>query len=254
MLFRSSKFLNYIFLYYYTRSKITLPICVEKFVDEVLDDYQDIMINAHPIEDIIEDENQQQISKKYNPYTFKFFDELKNSYTNDIYDPSLKMITSVNLVNNVETYGLTYSVINNKIYNFMTGSFTEYIYHNGFAILDTDSAIYDLLNGRFKDNEKGDWKPNFYPNSQGYKYPRENIQEGGLLPDDLNRYITYDNVLKLYDCTNKKYFNKCLKFPIKLLSVTDYLRPKDSPITIEYPKCLLKLQSGGENYYEKYLK
>jgi hypothetical protein len=43
-----SKFLNYIFLYYYTRSKITLPICVEKFVDEVLDDYQDIMINVSP--------------------------------------------------------------------------------------------------------------------------------------------------------------------------------------------------------------
>ena len=43
-----SKFLNYIFLYYYTRGKITLPICVETFVDEVLDDYQDIMINISP--------------------------------------------------------------------------------------------------------------------------------------------------------------------------------------------------------------
>lgn len=45
-----SKFLNYIFLYYYTRGKMTLPICIEQFVDEVLDDYQDIMINISPID------------------------------------------------------------------------------------------------------------------------------------------------------------------------------------------------------------
>lgn len=81
----------------------------------------------------------------------------------------------------------------------------------------------------------------------------ESPQQGGSLDDDLKRYITYENILKLYDCTNKKFFNKCLKFPKKLLPVKDYLKPKDHPITISFPKCLPQ-QNGGYNYYKKYIK
>lgn len=78
-------------------------------------------------------------------------------------------------------------------------------------------------------------------------------QHGGSLEDDLKKYITYNNIKKLYDCTNKKFFNKCLKFPKKLLPVKDYLKPKDHPITISFPKCLPQ-QNGGYNYYKKYIK
>lgn len=43
-----SEFLNYIFLYHYTREKTTLPICVEQFVDEVFADYEDILKTVNP--------------------------------------------------------------------------------------------------------------------------------------------------------------------------------------------------------------
>ena len=43
-----SEFLNYMFLYYYTRGINTLPICIDQFVEEVYDDYEDIMINVSP--------------------------------------------------------------------------------------------------------------------------------------------------------------------------------------------------------------
>jgi hypothetical protein len=43
-----SEFLNYIFLYHYTRDKQTLPICVEQFVDEVFIDYEDILKTVEP--------------------------------------------------------------------------------------------------------------------------------------------------------------------------------------------------------------
>jgi hypothetical protein len=37
------EFLNYIFMYHFTRGKITLPICIQQFVDEVFQEYQEIM-------------------------------------------------------------------------------------------------------------------------------------------------------------------------------------------------------------------
>jgi len=37
------EFFNYIFMYYFTRNKKTLPICIEQFVDEVFTDYEDIL-------------------------------------------------------------------------------------------------------------------------------------------------------------------------------------------------------------------
>jgi len=99
---------------------------------------------------------------------------------------------------------------------------------------DYDHALYD----------------NYMQNELDFEFPQ---QMGGSLEDDLEKYITYDNIPKLYDCTNKKYFNKCLKIPIKLLPVKDYLKPKEYPITISYPKCPPD-QNGGYNYYKKYIK
>jgi hypothetical protein len=43
-----SEFLNYIFMYHFTRDKKTLPICVEQFVDEVFNDYQEILQTIDP--------------------------------------------------------------------------------------------------------------------------------------------------------------------------------------------------------------
>ena len=43
-----SEFLNYIFMYHFTRGKKTLPICVEQFVDEVFNDYQEILQTIDP--------------------------------------------------------------------------------------------------------------------------------------------------------------------------------------------------------------
>ena len=43
-----SNFLIYLFKYYYTRDKKTLPICIDQFVDEVYDDYENIMIKISP--------------------------------------------------------------------------------------------------------------------------------------------------------------------------------------------------------------
>jgi len=93
----------------------------------------------------------------------------------------------------------------------------------------------------------------YYQNQFELDENLESPQQGGSLEDDLKKYITYDNIPKLYDCTNKKYFNKCLKFPIRLLPVKDYLKPKDTQITIKYPKCPPQ-QNGGYNYYKKYIK
>ena len=42
------EFLNYLFIYHFTRNKKTLPICIEQFVDEVFVDYKDIMETIHP--------------------------------------------------------------------------------------------------------------------------------------------------------------------------------------------------------------
>ena len=91
---------------------------------------------------------------------------------------------------------------------------------------------------------------NYMQNELDFESPQ---QMGGSLEDDLKKYITYDNIPKLYDCTNKKYFNKCLKIPIKLLPVKDYLKPKDEPVSILYSKCQPD-QNGGYNYYKKYIK
>ena len=43
-----SEFLNYIFMYHYIRGKKTLPICVEQFVDEVFNDYENILESVTP--------------------------------------------------------------------------------------------------------------------------------------------------------------------------------------------------------------
>ncbi len=43
-----SEFLNYIFLYHYKREKKTLPICIEQFVDEVFNDYENILKSVVP--------------------------------------------------------------------------------------------------------------------------------------------------------------------------------------------------------------
>ena len=43
-----SEFLNYIFMYHFTRDKITLPICIQQFVDEVFEDYKDILTTISP--------------------------------------------------------------------------------------------------------------------------------------------------------------------------------------------------------------
>jgi len=40
--------LNYIFMYYHTRDKKTLPICIEQFINEVFDEYQDILRTIDP--------------------------------------------------------------------------------------------------------------------------------------------------------------------------------------------------------------
>jgi hypothetical protein len=42
------EFLNYIFMYYFTRGKKTLPICIEQFVDEVFLEYKEIIDNIKP--------------------------------------------------------------------------------------------------------------------------------------------------------------------------------------------------------------
>jgi hypothetical protein len=43
-----SEFLNYIFMYHFTRDKKTLPICVEQFVNEVFNEYQEIFDTIDP--------------------------------------------------------------------------------------------------------------------------------------------------------------------------------------------------------------
>lgn len=43
-----SEFLNYMFMYYFTRNKKTLPICIKQFVDEVFNDYQEILDTIDP--------------------------------------------------------------------------------------------------------------------------------------------------------------------------------------------------------------
>ena len=45
-----SEFLNYLFIYHFTREKKTLPICVQQFVDEVFLDYKEILDNINPEE------------------------------------------------------------------------------------------------------------------------------------------------------------------------------------------------------------
>ena len=44
------EFLNYLFMYHFTREKKTLPICIEQFVDEVFLDYKEIVDNINPEE------------------------------------------------------------------------------------------------------------------------------------------------------------------------------------------------------------
>jgi hypothetical protein len=44
-----SEFLNYLFMYHFTRNKKTLPICIEKFVNEAFIDYEEILDNIDPL-------------------------------------------------------------------------------------------------------------------------------------------------------------------------------------------------------------
>jgi hypothetical protein len=124
---------------------------------------------------------------------------------------------------------------------------TDYILdiNTGFAksAKSTDNYLYDLLNKKYSINSNPkQWNPISNLNSDEFKYPPNvDIQQGGSLKDDIQKYIIYDNVLKLYDCTNKKYFNKCLKFPIELSSITEYLKPKDAELKTKYPKCFNKI-------------
>ena len=44
-----SEFLNYLFMYHFTRNKKTLPICIEQFVNEAFIDYEEILETIDPL-------------------------------------------------------------------------------------------------------------------------------------------------------------------------------------------------------------
>jgi len=44
-----SEFLNYLFMYHFTRNKKTLPICIEKFVNEAFINYEEILDTIDPL-------------------------------------------------------------------------------------------------------------------------------------------------------------------------------------------------------------
>jgi hypothetical protein len=44
-----SEFLNYLFVYHFTRDKKTLPICIEQFVNEAFIDYEEILDTIDPV-------------------------------------------------------------------------------------------------------------------------------------------------------------------------------------------------------------
>ena len=44
-----SQFLNYLFIYHFTRNKKTLPICIEQFLNEAFIDYEEIINTIDPL-------------------------------------------------------------------------------------------------------------------------------------------------------------------------------------------------------------
>jgi hypothetical protein len=55
------EFLNYLFMYHFTRDKKTLPICIQQFVDEVFTEYEDILKSIEP----------EEFSKRWNESVYK---------------------------------------------------------------------------------------------------------------------------------------------------------------------------------------
>jgi len=55
------EFLNYLFMYHFTRDKKTLPICILQFVDEVFTEYEDILKSIEP----------EEFSKRWNESVYK---------------------------------------------------------------------------------------------------------------------------------------------------------------------------------------